>query len=114
MTGDLIPHFELIDAGGRHVNYAADLWQRKAVVLVCGAMTSAALRHDLEGIESDDVALVITPGPLPGLPGASAAIVDRWGEVAHTWDKAPSNAAEVGSWLEHVQMRCPECEGETK
>jgi hypothetical protein len=112
--GQLIPHFDISDIDGRHVNYGADLWQRKHLVLVSAPAVPATLLADLTGLSSDDVAVVVTPGPLPGYPASPIAIVDRWGEVAHRWNEAPSNAEEVGSWLEHVQMRCPECEGETK
>lgn len=111
MTGELIPHFDLIDAGGRRVNYRADLWQRKAVVLVSEPV-AAALRPDLAALASDDVGVVIAAGPLPGLPTACVAIVDRWGEVARTWEHVVPGAGEVASWLAHVRMRCPECEGE--
>jgi hypothetical protein len=112
--GQLIPHFDISDIDGRHVIYGTDLWQRKHVVLVSAPAVPATLRHGILALASDDAAVVITPGPLPGLPAVVVAIVDRWGEVARTWDEAPASVEEVGSWLQHVQMRCPECEGETK
>jgi hypothetical protein len=45
-------------------------------------------------------------------------VADRWGEIVHI--AAPSGIAglpdpgELLEWLDYVEHRCPECEGETR
>jgi hypothetical protein len=55
---------------------------------------------------------------VPGVQAPGALIADRWGEIIHITavaESAQSPAAEdLLGWLEYVQNRCPECEGEVK
>jgi hypothetical protein len=40
-------------------------------------------------------------------------IADRWGEVQVVHAGAP-DVDDILAWLEYVQQRCPECEGEAR
>jgi peroxiredoxin len=120
--GDQVPHFEVKTLEGGTFSYAT-VWQRKNLVLViiprdgdAGlASELAALRQDFADRES---VCVVTRDRVAGVPTPGALVADRWGEIVHV--AAPSHvdglpaAAELLQWLDHVQQRCPECEGEAK
>jgi hypothetical protein len=84
-AGDLVPHFDVETVDGRRARYA-DVWQRRNLLLVTlgGAPSSQA--------------------------DAYAAALSR---QADSVDGLPS-AVSLLEWLEHVQQRCPECEGEAR
>lgn len=121
--GDLVRQVEVRTVDGRPFTYA-DVWQRRNLVLIAlpsdggdehyvQELTNrhAAFRH-LEGV------CVITRDAVPGLPAPGALVTDRWGEVVEV--VAAADVAGLPSpqtlldWLEAVEQRCPECEGEAR
>lgn len=123
--GDQVPHFAVKDVSGASVQYAA-LWQRRNLVLVAlpdatagdAAAYEAAMRARTGEFRSLDAECVITRDAVDGLPAPGVLVADRWGEVAHvvTASEIPSlpDPADLLEWLEWIQHRCPECEGEAK
>jgi hypothetical protein len=120
--GDRLPHLEVRTRDGRAFT-STEIWQRRHLVLVVLPGASAArdatalteLAGELERLES---VCVVTGDPVPGLPAPGMLVADRWGEIvfvatAATIDGLPS-AADLLDWLEHLQQRCPECEGEAR
>jgi hypothetical protein len=121
--GDQVPHFEVHTLAGDVFSYSA-IWQRMNLVLVTlpGAgregdypSTVVARARDFD---EHNAACVMSRDPVPGVPTPGAAVADRWGEIVYV-----AAAADVGElpppselldWLEYVERRCPECEGEAK
>jgi hypothetical protein len=65
-----------------------------------------------------DTEWVVTCDRIAGMSSPGAVVADRWGElihVAHAQDVAhlpvPDGLVE---WVDYVQRRCPECEGEAR
>jgi hypothetical protein len=60
----------------------------------------------------------MTRDDVPGLRAPGALVADRWGEIVYVAPIAEAagspTVAELLEWLEYVQHRCPECEGEAK
>jgi hypothetical protein len=61
---------------------------------------------------------VVTCEPVAGLSAPSVLVADKWGEIVHLTtarrlEDLPS-AAQLLEWLDYLEQRCPECEGETK
>lgn len=61
---------------------------------------------------------VVTAEHIPGLPAPGLLVADRWGEIVHVVTpnavtELPS-AARLLHWLEAIEYRCPECEGEAR
>ena len=123
--GDHVPHFEVTSIEGRPVTYAG-IWQRRSlavVVLPAGCADPVAggvselLGHRGE-FERHQAELVVTCDPISGLMAPAAAIADRWGEIAYAVETTHAadlpRPSELLAWIEHVQNRCPECEGESK
>ena len=122
--GDLLPHFTVTDLDGTRVEYSS-IWQRKNLVLLMlpdtGPSAHAYAEHLIaraRDSQNDDTAWLITRDRIAGLPSPGAIVADRCGElmyVAH----APGIAElprpdEIVAWVDYVQHRCPECEGEAK
>jgi len=122
--GDQMPHFAVTDTHGRSVHYEA-IWQRRALVLVCLPQDGSSTAPDdvarlLAGLEAfaDDTACVVTRDPVARVDAPAVVVADQWGEVAHvstavTVDGLPK-ADDVLTWVHHLRMRCPECEGEAR
>jgi hypothetical protein len=121
--GEQIPHFEVSTVDGGAFSYAT-VWQQKNLLLVAlGGSASdeqyaSELRRRQQDFDRLATACVITRDPVPGLHGSGVVIADRWGEIIHVSaasDAAPlPPAEELLDWLEYLQHRCPECEGEVK
>ncbi|HXE79752.1 MAG TPA: hypothetical protein VNK41_03310 [Vicinamibacterales bacterium] len=122
--GGQVPHFSVRDVTGRSVRYEA-IWQRRNLVLaVLPEDGDEATRYhaDLLARDADFRRLhaecVITPEPIPGLPPPAVLVADRWGEIAHVASAQRAadlpDAAALLEWLEWLEYRCPECEGEAK
>lgn len=116
-----VPHFEVTDVGGIRVRYR-DIWQRANLLLVCLAGADAAVasryRDALAAANAElarhETRVVVTGESVPGLPTPSIVIADRWGEIQYTAPlDDPPPLDELVEWLRFVQMRCPECEGES-
>jgi len=122
--GDLLPHFSVTDLSGRRVDYAS-IWQRKPLVLVMlsdtGPSSHAYAEHVItraRDSKDGDVAWLVTSDRIAGLPSPVAIVADRWGElihVAHAADIAHlPRPEELLEWIDFLQHRCPECEGEAR
>lgn len=121
-VGDLVPHFDVLACNGRRFSYAA-IWQRLHLVLM--TLASAADADALGDLMALDeqcrarrTACVVTCEPVPGVPARSVIVADKWGEIVHLatvrrLEDLPS-AAQLLEWLDYLEQRCPECEGETK
>ena len=121
--GDQVPHFEVRTLQGDVFSYEA-IWQRKNLVLVT---LPAAGRDDayaselaarLGDFEAREGTCVITRDPVAGVEPRTAIVADRWGEIVHVARASPvealPTASELLGWLEYIEQRCPECEGEAK
>jgi hypothetical protein len=121
--GDLVPHFDVQTVHGDVFRYSA-IWQSKNLVLV----TLPAVAGD-DGYVRDlmarapefdhrHAACIVTREGVPGLPAPGGLVADRWGEIVYL--TAPSQVAslptpqELLDWVEYLENRCPECEGEAR
>ncbi len=122
--GDLLPHFEVTDLYGSRVDYSS-IWQRKNLVLVMLSDTDPSSRPYADqlmarsrDLKKNDTEWVVTCDRIAGMPNPGAVVADRWGElmhVAHAPDVAHLPVPdELVEWVEYVQHRCPECEGEAR
>jgi len=130
--GDQVPHFEVKTLAGDVFSYTT-IWQRKNLVLVTlpeavdsssasalGGLPAEALAEGgrCRDVQQHDGAWVITRDPVPGVPTPGALVADRWGEIVQI-AAAPQvsglpTVSELLEWLDYVERRCPECEGEAK
>jgi hypothetical protein len=120
--GDSVPHFKVKTVDGDVFDYST-IWQRKNLLLVRllpddnGAYVSdlRARAAELRALETESV---ITRDDVSGLPAPGLLIADRWGEIVHVTSASASAQSptpeELLGWLEYVQNRCPECEGEAR
>lgn len=62
--------------------------------------------------------VVITQDRIRGLEAPGLLVADRWGEIVHiVTPKAVTDLPSVPTllqWVEAIEHRCPECEGEAK
>ncbi|MCC7418537.1 MAG: hypothetical protein IT176_15485 [Acidobacteria bacterium] len=121
--GDEVPHLEVQTIDGGLFRYAA-IWQRRNLVLLALPQADGdedyvgnvrARAHDFDAHNS---ACVITRQPVPGLPAPGALVADRWGEIVYV-ATSPQVAGlpppqALLDWAEHLEHRCPECEGESR
>jgi hypothetical protein len=123
-AGNLLPHFAVTDLYGRRVDYSS-IWQRKNLVLVMLSGTDPLSRSYADQLmargrdsKEDDTEWVVTCERIAGMPNPGAVVADRWGElmhVAHAPDVAHLPVPdELAEWVDYVQHRCPECEGEAR
>jgi hypothetical protein len=121
--GDRVPHFEVAQSDGTRVSYATGIWQHRNLLLVSigddeSAVvqeTVADLRERAEDIESLEAVCLVTRDQVPGVPTPGMVIADRWGEIFRVADAASwMRADDVVDWLQYLQYKCPECEGEAK
>ena len=122
--GDAVPHFDIATIDGRRVRYG-DIWQRRELVLVAVDRRDSDWQPYVRSIgerfadrDGTGAALVVTADQVPGIQPPAVVVADRWGEVhfaAHSPHAAElPGADELRDWLEHVQQKCPECEGEAR
>ena len=123
--GDAVPHFESVGHTGEPARYAT-IWQRSNLVLVALHGAGSESRRDyIAGLmarrpefDSHNTVLVILPGSAPGLPPLGALVADKWGEIVHIATAADATGLpspdDLLEWVEYVQTRCPECEGEAR
>jgi len=121
--GDAVPHFVTHSVGGSVVDYSS-IWQRRNLVLVTLLPTPAGDPYvtDLTGrtsaFDEQECTCVVTTEPIVGLPAPGLLVADRWGEIVHL--VTPHAVSELPSgdqllqWLEAIEYRCPECEGEAR
>lgn len=122
--GDSVPHFEVRTVDGDVFRYSS-IWQRKNLLLIqlrYASNDTGAYVSDLRARAAEFQALetecVITRDEVPGLESPCVLIADRWGEIIHITAASESAQSptpqELLGWLEYVQHRCPECEGEAR
>jgi hypothetical protein len=122
--GDQVPHFEVRTSGAELFRYAS-IWQHKNLLLValpgdappdaCDTLEQAARGDAFQPLES---VCVVTRDRVPGLQAPAALVADRWGEIVYVTetsrvDELPTSS-DLLDWLDYVDRRCPECEGEAK
>jgi hypothetical protein len=122
-NGDAVPHFVVRAGEGRVVEYSA-IWQRRNLVLVAVPSSAradpyvATLQSRAAAFDEHESSVVVTEDRIPGLPAPGLLVADRWGEIVHlVTPQAVSDlppAATLLRWLEAIEHRCPECEGEAK
>jgi hypothetical protein len=123
--GDSIPHFEVKRFGGERFGYST-IWQRRNLVLLAipaaeseapGAYISLlmALRSEFSAKEAE---CVVTGDRVPGIQSPAVVVADRWGEIVHVATAAQvddlTSPEELLDWVDYLERRCPECEGEAK
>jgi hypothetical protein len=100
------------------------IWQRKNLVLVslpdstANATYAAELLARAPEFHARHSALVVTYDRVSGLPAPGVLIADRWGEVVHVAAVSDTGtlpgADDLLEWVDYVERRCPECEGEAR
>ncbi len=118
--GDLVPHFEVRSIDGDLVSYST-IWQRRNLVLVTlpgdtpdeDAYASALRAHGSEFVDHATTSIV-TRDAIDGLPAPGALVSDRWGEIVHASSGALPAVSDLVAWVEFIERRCPECDGEAK
>ena len=120
-----MPHFEVTRVDGARVRYST-IWQRKNLLLVvlpaaetgASADYAARLTAHRPAIAEHDAECVITRDRVPGVPSPGVVVADRWGEVHFVAGSSGSTGLpspeELIEWLHYVQVKCPECEGESR
>lgn len=122
-SGGPVSHFSVRSVDGAVVDYSA-IWQRRNVVLVAlppaGAVdpnVSDLMLHE-SAFAAHEAVVVITRDQVPGLPAPGLLVADRWGEIVHIVTSPAVNELpctnELLQWLEAIEHRCPECEGEAR
>ena len=121
--GDRVPDFDVKTLGGDVFSYTT-IWQQKNLVLVVlpAEGTDSAYASELSARTSEfhdgKSACIVTREPVAGVPAPSPLVADRWGEIVHV--AAPAHVedlptvSELLEWIDYVEQRCPECEGEAK
>jgi hypothetical protein len=122
-AGGAVPHFVVRRLDGSVVDYRS-IWQHRNLVLVTLPRTPADDRYATEmaerksAFDEQESTCVITREDIPGLPAPALLVADRWGEIVHV--VMPQAATGLPSadlllqWLEAIEYRCPECEGEAR
>jgi hypothetical protein len=113
--GDAIPHVTVTTLNGDTFSYAS-VWQQHALVLVLAdsAQDAAELIRRTAEFPARGAVCVVMRGPFGGLTAPAAIVADKWGECIHVSHGTSPTVDELLEWAEHVQSRCPECEGEAR
>jgi hypothetical protein len=125
LRGDPVPHFEVKTVQGEPFSYAS-IWQRRNLVLVAlpaaepkmpGSYIAQLMARTAE-FTALDAECVITRDRVPGIPSPGIVVADRWGEIAHVATASRlddlTSPDELLDWLDYLDKRCPECEGEAR
>ena len=123
--GDQVPNFEVTTLDGATVGYRT-LWQHRNLVLI--ALPAADVEGSAEYVASvtgrtqafagHNATCIVTRDSIRGLVPPAVIVADRWGEIVYAAATAEvrdlPSADAILEWLEYVQHRCPECEGESR
>jgi hypothetical protein len=121
--GETVPHFDVQTVDAEMFSYSA-IWQRRNLVLIALPPTGVADEYvrgltarEAEFSDRESVC-VVTRDAVPGVPIPGALVADRWGEIveviAASGIAALPTPVQLLDWVEYIQNRCPECEGEAK
>ena len=123
--GDSVPHFEVKTVGGELFNYST-IWQRRNLVLLAipaaefeapGTYVSQVVARRSE-FTAKDAECVVTGDRVPGIQSPAVVVADRWGEIVHVATTSQvddlTSPEELLDWVDYLDRRCPECEGEAK
>jgi peroxiredoxin len=112
--GDHLPHLTLTTVTGDRIAYR-DLWQRRNVAIVStpDADRAQAFADAAAEFAKRNAVCIATHQILDVPPCPGVVIADRWGEIVHVAREVPA-VEDVLEWLDHVELRCPECEGEAR
>ncbi len=122
VRGDTVPHFEVRTLQGELFSYSS-IWQRKNLLLVTLPALDAVstegyvseLSACLQHLSDQDLEYVLTRDFIPGISGSSVLVADRWGEIVYTVEESDVAASQdVLEWVNYLNNRCPECEGEAR
>jgi hypothetical protein len=122
-VGDAVPHFVVSGYDGSVVQYSS-IWQHRNLVLITLPRTHDADRYvkaltaRTSAFDAQETTCVSTHEPIRGLPAPGLLVADRWGEIVHIIT-APTVAGlpsphQLQQWLQAIEYRCPECEGEAR
>ena len=123
VVGDVLPHFTVRTVDGATFAYST-IWQQRNLVLVALLDENAtrayaeSLQPHTGDVEARNGVVVVTRDPVKALPTPGVVVADRWGEIVHV--ATPSAVSELPSaavvleWLDFLEQRCPECEGEAR
>jgi hypothetical protein len=116
--GHSVPFFDIEAADGTRRSYR-DLWQRRSLLLVsvpAPGLDAAQLTARLREKVGDDAEVIVSAETVEGLPRPGVLVADRWGEIVHVapLDPAAVDVEDLAAWVRYVQIKCPECEGETR
>jgi hypothetical protein len=121
--GDAVPHFEVRTVDGDVFAYST-IWQHKSLVLItlppgmCEGTYVSELSRLSSQFKDRQCVCVITRDIVAALPAPGALVADRWGEIVHVAAAsdvaALPTAGELLEWVEYLETRCPECEGEAR
>ena len=123
LSGGSVPHFSVRSVDGAVVDYLT-IWQHRNLVLVrlppAGPVEPyvSHLKAHQSAFTEQEAVVVITRDDVAGLPAPGLLVADRWGEIVHVVTphavtELPS-AEQLLQWLEAIEYRCPECEGEAR
>jgi hypothetical protein len=60
----------------------------------------------------------VTGDRVPGIQSPAVVVADRWGEIVHVATTPQvddlTSPEELLDWVDYLDRRCPECEGEAK
>jgi hypothetical protein len=119
-ANEQIPHFTVTTLDGARVAYTS-IWQRRNLVLIAlpasGDDDEAVhqLVREVRAAQGLDAEVLATRDVIEGIEAPAIVVADRWGEINHVDHGATlPSSADVIAWVEYVQQRCPECEGETR
>lgn len=123
---DQVPHFHVLTIDGQELDYGAQVWQRANLLLVsltdrepdaAAAFVSEVSARAGE-LRNQNTALVVTRETIAGVARPSVLLADRWGEIQtvhrvddqRRWPAVDDLIESIG----YLEMRCPECEGESR
>ena len=122
--GELLPHFTVNTLDGARFSYST-IWQQRTLVLLLVSRNAdghAPYTSEIPGrqaaFDAASTTCVVTADPVDGLPSPGVLIADRWGEIVHVATAGREGTLpsvdELLEWVHFTEMKCPECEGETK
>jgi AhpC/TSA family len=123
--GDSVPHFDVTTTGGELFSYST-IWQRRNLVLVAIPTAESEPRATyishlvarMPEFTAKNVECVVTRDRMPGIQSPAVIVADRWGEIVHVATTSQvddlTSPEELLEWVDYLDRRCPECEGEAK